>query len=719
MNPTRSKVQITFAHVEEPPELAPEMSMRGPWWAWAALLAIIATVAFAPAMVGTFLPLDDSNVTENLFLRVWAGLRGIWRYPHQDFFAQFSPLGYSVLMLEYRVWGGVARHAAIGYHLVNLALHIGNTLLLWTLLRKLDLRGAFVAAAIFSAHPVQVQTVAWISQQPTLLAMMLALLSVTLYLRFCGVNPAPIQPAQFRLPQTRWLLYALAAILLVLATLAKPAMAVLPAAILIMIWWERGRISREDFAPLVPLLGFTLIVFATAIIVFHHSAAIVEQKLGAMGRVQILGPAIWFYLNELIRLGRFSFVYTRWNPTAWWNWASLAGVIVAIAALWSARRRIGRAPFASALLFVILLLPHILFVDLRQTRDSFVADSAMYAAMAAVVVPVIAAISESLLPRGREVTPQSLPPWIAAACITLVVALSFWLSRSYVSAENLWTTAIGRYPNSVYALNQLGALELNKQQLSAAREHFLRALQLDPANRDTHRNLGAYYEAIHEPDRAYSEYFAAVNADPADVDARCGLARCLAALGNPIAALKEYDTVLQYRPDYEVALNDMAMVFADLHQNDQAIMCYQRAIKAAPNYIPSHINLANLYFTLRDFQKAVDELGEARKLDPTNFVVYVNIGSMCAKLSQEAKDPNEQKALLRQSELAFREALYFNHDSGLAAFNLAKVLAFESRQNPNDSGKMKEAIFYFNKACQLEPENSEYKRHLLAAQQQQ
>src|SRR5205823_1669953 len=137
MNPTRSKVQITFAPIEERPDLAPEMSLRGPWWAWAALLAIIAIVAFAPAMLGTFLPQDDSNVTENLFLRAWAGLRGIWRYAHQDFFAQFSPMGYSMLMLEYRVWGGVARHAAVGYHLMNLALHIGNTLLLWTLLRKL------------------------------------------------------------------------------------------------------------------------------------------------------------------------------------------------------------------------------------------------------------------------------------------------------------------------------------------------------------------------------------------------------------------------------------------------------------------------------------------------------------------------------------------------------------------------------------------------------
>jgi tetratricopeptide (TPR) repeat protein len=160
------------------------------------------------------------------------------------------------------------------------------------------------------------------------------------------------------------------------------------------------------------------------------------------------------------------------------------------------------------------------------------------------------------------------------------------------------------------------------------------------------------------------------------------------------------------------------MIYADLGQYDLAIQCYQRAIKATPSYIPSHINLANLYFSLRDFAKAVDELGEARRLDPTNYVVYVNIGSMCGKLSQESHDPAEKKALLHQSEVAFREALYFNHDSAVAAFNLAKVLAFEAHLNPADSGKMKEAVFYFNKACQLEPENPEYKSHLLAAQQQ-
>ena len=132
MNQIRSKVQITFTQIEEPPSFAPETTMRGPWWAWATLLAIVSIASFAPALLGTFLPQDDANVTENLFLRSWHGLRGIWRFAY--LFRQFSPLGYSTLLVEYRIWGGVAKHAASGYHLVNLILHIVNVLLLWTLL---------------------------------------------------------------------------------------------------------------------------------------------------------------------------------------------------------------------------------------------------------------------------------------------------------------------------------------------------------------------------------------------------------------------------------------------------------------------------------------------------------------------------------------------------------------------------------------------------------
>jgi tetratricopeptide (TPR) repeat protein len=325
---------------------------------------------------------------------------------------------------------------------------------------------------------------------------------------------------------------------------------------------------------------------------------------------------------------------------------------------------------------------------------------------------VVSVISQKLVPRGREVSIGSPAPWLAAVAILVGVVMSFFVARSYISGESLWSAAIARFPNSVYALNELGMRELSRNQVNAASAHFLRALQIDPANVQTHRNLGAYFETIGEPDRAYGEYLVVLNARPQDIDARCGLARSLAAQGNRSAALQQYQIVLKYKPEDERALNDMAAVYIDLGRYADAIDCYQRAMKSAPRYIATHINLANLYFRIQRYNDAARELDDAAAIDPTNYVIYVNLGSMRGQLADRINDPAQKKQLIQASEVAFRQALYCNPDSAVAAYNLGNVLAYESRLSAADAGKMREAVFYFAKACQLDPENKEYRQRL-------
>jgi tetratricopeptide (TPR) repeat protein len=511
------------------------------------------------------------------------------------------------------------------------------------------------------------------------------------------------------------LLYALALVLFLLAILAKPAMAVLPLVVLNLIWWERGRISLADLKPLTPFLLIALLSFVGAIVVFPRSTIISEQHLTALTRAAIIGPAVWSYLYELIRPGTFSFVYPRWHAVSPWAWAMLGAIVVVNFWLWHSAEHLGRGPLVAAKTFLVLLLPQIVFLDLVQTRDSYITDTAMYLAAAAIIVPAVAGMSERLVPRGRELSPASAAPWLAAAVIALVTGTSFYVARSYATAEALWRDAIARDPDSVFALNQLALVELDRSHNNDALAHLRQAWQIDRYNLDTHRNLGKYYEATSQPDRAYAEYLAVIQAQPADVDARCGLARALATEGNREGALIEYQIVLQYRPEYERALNDMAMIYIDLGQLNRAIDCYARAIRAAPGYIVSHINLANLYFRMGNYDGAVRELADAKAIDPNNYVVYVNAGAMCGQLSALTTDPKQKNALVQQSEIEFRQALYYNPESAVAAFNLGKVLEYESTQSTADAGKMNEAVFYFAKASQLDPENQEYQRRLLIA----
>src|SRR5438045_1631741 len=136
----RRHVKATFGEQPDPslaygyPDVEPET--WGHWLLWAGLLIAIVALTYSVVATGGFLWGDDVNVTENPLLSTWRGLYYIWRSPHHA--PQFSPLGYTSLLIDARIWGSDAKRAAAGFHLINILLHAINALLLWTLLRKLS-----------------------------------------------------------------------------------------------------------------------------------------------------------------------------------------------------------------------------------------------------------------------------------------------------------------------------------------------------------------------------------------------------------------------------------------------------------------------------------------------------------------------------------------------------------------------------------------------------
>ncbi len=147
-------------------------------WPWGLILLCLVAAAYLPALRGGFVWDDDVYLTANPLLTAPDGLRRIWF--SLDSPSQYFPLVYTSFYFERMLWG----FQSAGYHAVNIVLHAANALLLWRLLARLRVPGAWLAAAIFALHPVQVESVAWITERKNVLMGFFFLLSVRAWVEF-------------------------------------------------------------------------------------------------------------------------------------------------------------------------------------------------------------------------------------------------------------------------------------------------------------------------------------------------------------------------------------------------------------------------------------------------------------------------------------------------------------------------------------------------------
>ena len=190
-------------------------------------------LAYQPAWQGGFLWDDDTHLLNNPVLKP-GGLAKVWV---PGGYINYWPLTFTAYWLQFKMWG----LNPIGFHLVNIAVHAVSALLVWRILVRLRVPGAMFAAAIFALHPVNVESVAWISQLKGILSLMLALVSVLFFLAYER--------------QGGWWRWALAIGAFSLSTLAKGMVITLPLVLLACAWWQRGRIGRRDLLRVLPYLA--------------------------------------------------------------------------------------------------------------------------------------------------------------------------------------------------------------------------------------------------------------------------------------------------------------------------------------------------------------------------------------------------------------------------------------------------------------------------------
>jgi len=329
-------------------------------------LGLLTILIYRPAWHGGFIWDDDRYVTHNHLLTAPDGLRRIWF--SLDAPSQYFPLAYTVLRIERSLWG----LNPTGYHWVNILLHVANALLVWRVLSRLKIPGASLAAAVFAVHPVQVESVAWISELKNVLMGFFFLLTLWMWIEY--VDPTK---------RHRSLFYLGALVFYLLALFAKATACTLPAALLLILWLKKKPIGRRALLEIIPFVVLALGIGMVAVWwEKYHQGTRVLVSLGPIDRLLIASRAAWFYLSKIFWPSDLTFIYPQWqidatNPVAY-LWL-IAAVVFAVMVYYG-RRFFGRSVEVAALFFVTTLGPLLGFIMLYTFRYTFVADHYQYLA---------------------------------------------------------------------------------------------------------------------------------------------------------------------------------------------------------------------------------------------------------------------------------------------------------------------------------------------------
>lgn len=590
-----------------------------------AALGLITLVAYSSTLDAGYIWDDADYLLENPTLRSMEGLGRIWF--EFDATPQYYPMVFTTFWIECRLWG---LENPGGFHFINILLHAAGAMLLYLLLGRLKIPGAWLAAAIFALHPMHVESVAWITERKNVLSGVFYFATMLAFVAYARLNTE--QP--YSGPR-KWLVASL--VFFVIALLSKTTVCVLPAVILLMIWWQRGRISARDGIVALPFFALGLLMAGVTVLVERSSVGAegAHWSLSLVERGLLAGRIFWFYLAKLVWPHPINFVYHRWTIDAavWWQFLFPATAVLLLLVAFLLRHRMGRGPAAALFYYAGVLFPVMGFFNVYYMRYSYVADHFFYLPSIGPIVLLAAGLTlaarhftqkqKSDAPkRGRKAKQAGpLVTWPRATAGVLLVALlalTFNRSLAYEDEPTIWRDTLTKNPTAWLAHINMARILQDRGELDQAVRHVQTALEHHPREGDLHNELALVYARQGKAEQAMAAYETALQLQPTRGEVHSNLGVLYLENQRLDDAIRHLEKAAALDPDGGAVQANLAAAYWRNDNLDKAAEAYRRAIGRIPDAMPIRIDLGKVLIAAGKPDEARAVFEEILRLDPGN-----------------------------------------------------------------------------------------------------
>ncbi|KJJ84805.1 Tetratricopeptide TPR_2 repeat protein [Candidatus Omnitrophus magneticus] len=704
-----------------------------------AVIIMLTVIIYMPTLKNDFIWDDDDYVYKNELIQKSDGLFRIW-FSRET--VQYYPVVFSSFWFEHKLWG----LQPFGYHFVNIFFHILNMLLLLKLVKKIYPRAAIPVALIFAVHPIQVETVAWITERKNILALFFFLSTCLSYL-------------EYQREKKDWQYFRTLA-LFIFALLSKSISLYFVFVPILYKWWKGFKITVEDIKESVPffVIGFLSGLNTMYMEIVKVGAKGTDFSLNLSERLVLAGKTILFYPYKILWPFEFMFFYPRWNinPSDWKQWFFSITVITLVFVMYFLRKKIGKGPIVIFFLYLVSIFPASGIVNVYPMIYSFVADHFLYLSMPPLLIFLCGLVfylydklnKTTVIKRFYKTINKTL-------VIFIVLFLSFKtmsVAQNYKNQVTLWTDLIKRNPNLWASYINLAKIYDERNENEKAVVLYKKAIILNPKDFVSYYNLGNLYQKIGEYNKAVFLYQKALSVENKFTDVHNNLGLALNRLGMINEAMQEFETALKINPYYDNALINILNVTKDIvpdsikdiadkkkkgsilemaafsllvrGDTDKSLSLFMEARRFMPNDIGIYRGIALAYYKKGDMRYYKKYIKKALAIEPNNKELLEDLKKIpdtAESLEPIGNIPPEIQAEVEElNKKGINTAKSGDLDTALKIFDEAVKSAPNYAETYNNigyvhylKGEYDLAEKYFTKTLEINPEHKKARLNLV------